>query len=562
MSKKYLTNSGFVSLLLFLLILSLFSGSKFVGLVTANFFPIPIPQPAFTIRSDGSIDPPTASIHRDGNVYTLTDNIVNYTIAAERDNIVIDGGGYALQGNGNSTGIFLKNRNGITVRNMKISGFEYGIRLFAEDFMSMTSVNNILADNLFTDNKYGIYISYSVNNTLRRNQMTNNVNNFWIYGGFISESQNGYINDVDSSNTVDGKPIIYWVNQGDKTVPSDAGYVALISCTNITVQNHNLANNGQGILLVYTTNSLVTKNHVKKCGSGIYIYNSKKLMITENNLAENSNGIKSYFSSDNSISSNTITNNEIGIYCTGTSENNILSGNNITANTKDGIHLWDSRNTTVENNNIANNIETGVNFFDCRNNKILKNTIIGNNGYGIKFWYHSNENSISENHIANNNCGILIDGSFDNKIIGNLITENHDWGIRLEGDQNNNVIYHNTFVDNNANGEGLQVSIPGYMGFGDPFVWLPGHGNVWDNGTFGNYWSDYFVRYPNATQIDGLGIGDTPFYINENNIDRFPVIEPTIISEFSSLTVLLVISFFVAIIVIYNQILDNGIERK
>ena len=163
MSKKYLIKPRFVSLLLFLLTVSLFSGLQFVGLVSANFFPIPIPQQAFIIRSDGNVDPPTAPIHRDGNVYTLTDNIFSYTIAAERDNIIIDGGGYALQGNGNSTGIFLKNRNGITVRNMEISGFDYGIRLFAEDFMSMTSANNILADNLMTDNKYGIYISSSSN---------------------------------------------------------------------------------------------------------------------------------------------------------------------------------------------------------------------------------------------------------------------------------------------------------------------------------------------------------------------------------------------------------------
>jgi len=109
--------------------------------------------------------------------------------------------------------------------------------------------------------------------------------------------------------------------------------------------------------------------------------------------------------------------------------------------------------------------------------------------------------------------------------------------------------------------EFLQVSIPAYMGFGDPIEWLPGRGNVWDNGTSGNYWSDYFIRYPNAAQIDGLGIGDTPFYINENNIDRFPLLEPIIISEFSSLIMLSVISFLV-IIAIYKQKLDNGRERK
>ena len=63
--------------------------------------------------------------------------------------------------------------------------------------------------------------------------------------------------DVDSSNTVDGKPIYYWVNMLDLIVPMDAGYVALVNCTNIIAENLDLRNNGQGILLVYTTNSTI-----------------------------------------------------------------------------------------------------------------------------------------------------------------------------------------------------------------------------------------------------------------------------------------------------------------
>jgi len=113
-----------------------------------------------------------------------------------------------------------------------------------------------------------------------------------------------------------------------------------------------------------------------------------------------------------------------------------------------------------------------------------------------------------------------------------MLTENNGWGIRLEGSQNNNVIYHNSFVDNKVE-EGLQVSIPGEWTMDGM---KSGGGNVWDNGTVGNYWSDYLVRYPNATEIDGSGVGDTPFYINENNIDRYPVMEAAIIPEFPSWT--------------------------
>jgi len=545
MDRKQTLTTAFIAVLLS----SALVGVQFVRLAEANFMPIRTPQPAFIIRSDGSVDPSTAPIQRDGNVYTFTDDIVGYTMAFECDNVVIDGGGYSLIGNGNSTGIFILNRNGITVQNMKISNFSYGIRLIAESYMGMTSSNNNLSGNSLTNNNYGIYIGSSSNNVLRNNSMNNNTRNFGVQGE--------YANDVDVSNTVNGKPIIYWVNQQDRTVPSDAGYVALINCTHITVQDLNLANNGQGVILYSTTNSTITKNSIMNTGDAIYIYESSGNTISGNNLANNSNGIRGQASSNN-ISSNNITNNESGIYFTGASTSNIISRNNITANTIDGMNLWGSTNTDVEANTITNNTENGINFFNSRGNRIVGNTITGN-GNGIKFWYDASNNNVSNNYVANNAIGVLINDSFDNRIIGNMVTENSDWGLQLTGSQNNNVIYRNSFVDNNV-GEGLQVSIPG--------VWsmdgMPsGRGNVWDNGTSGNYWSDYITRYPNASEIGETGIGNTQFYINENNFDRYPLMEPASIPEFTSLTpIILVLTTFTVALAIFKQKLRKPKEAR
>ena len=35
-------------------------------------------------------------------------------------------------------------------------------------------------------------------------------------------------NDVDELNTIDGKPLIYWVGRHDETVPTNAAYVVLV----------------------------------------------------------------------------------------------------------------------------------------------------------------------------------------------------------------------------------------------------------------------------------------------------------------------------------------------
>jgi hypothetical protein len=56
--------------------------------------------------------------------------------------------------------------------------------------------------------------------------------------------------------------------------------------------------------------------------------------------------------------------------------------------------------------------------------------------------------------------------------------------------------------------------------------------NVWDDGypSGGNYWSDYTGvdlysgPYQNETSSDG--IGDTPYDIDENNVDHYPLMKP------------------------------------
>jgi nitrous oxidase accessory protein NosD len=78
--------------------------------------------------------------------------------------------------------------------------------------------------------------------------------------------------------------------------------------------------------------------------------------------------------------------------------------------------------------------------------------------------------------------------------------------------------------------------------------------NFWDNGSIGNYWSDYLVRYPNATVIGSMGIGDTAYSINDNNTDNYPLMAPHEIPlsepqpEPSSLPQTLVISASAAIV--------------
>jgi len=469
-----------------------------------------------------------------------------------------------------------------------------------------SSNDNVISENSLADNIQGIYLRESSNNTLRGNIMTGNGKQLFVYCGdsVYSHALSRFIHDVDTSNTVDGKPVIYWINEQDRTVPSDAGHVVLVNCTNIKIEQLNIAEGGR-IHLAWTTNSSVTKNTIN--GQGIRLYHSSNNIVSENNrcgielyfssnnsiyknsATNNSRGISLSASSHNNITENTITDNNSGIYLesiwtiggvsdpdpnavvyedrTYESAHNIISGNNITANNWQGIRI-SSSNNTIEDNNLTKN-GNGIDLSGGSNNTVIGNSITDNNMWGITV--SSSNNTVSKNYLLNNGDGIHIgsasnsivsgnkisnsktginlQASSDNSLVGNTITNNtcginltrppdkeinimftdrpivrpgslrnnvsgnlisdSDVGVQL-GHSSDNTFVHNSFI-NNTN----QI-----INYNSTFA------NTWDNGTEGNYWSDYA-----GNDNDGDGVGETPYVIDENNQDNYPLMNPYETSE-------------------------------
>jgi parallel beta-helix repeat protein len=202
------------------------------------------------------------------------------------------------------------------------------------------SSSNLIVGNNMTDSDIGMFFPYpSINNTLRNNTMTNNLLNFGIE---ITQYFSSYIHDIDDSNTVNGKPIIYWVNEHEKQVPEDAGYVAVINSSDITIKNLDISNNMPGILIVSSSNSLISGNNIADCPSGIIIketvdaipptqsYPSTNITVHNNTAVGCGVGISLYVGGEgHTVSQNDFSGNLAGIYVN-SAEHNLISGNLVT----------------------------------------------------------------------------------------------------------------------------------------------------------------------------------------------------------------------------------------
>lgn len=253
------------------------------------------------IRTDGSVDPSTAPISSFNNVtYTLMGNIFD-SIVIERDNIVVDGANYTVQGIGSigSKGMSLTGRSNVTIKNVKISSFDYGIYLHG-------SPNNSILKNNITSNWDGVYLRSSINN--------------FIVGNSITEN-------------------------------NDDGIGLYRSTNNIIIGNQIVSNNWRGIWLYNASNhNEISGNNIaaNKEEDGIWLGNSSYNFIVGNNItANNDDGILLAWSSNyNNIVGNNIANNNYGIYVLDSSDNSIYQ-NNFSTNTKqvhseNSSNLWDS----------------------------------------------------------------------------------------------------------------------------------------------------------------------------------------------------------------------------
>lgn len=288
----------------------------------------------------------------------------------------------------NSGGEGLFDNDGITLDYSRGGSFESNIIRYCQvGIWIWNSYGNIIKNNVIETslNVWGGNNNITNNEVIGRVEIVDSSGNIFRNNSMLQFSVSGYtldsyINDVDTSNEVSGKPIHYWINEHNKQIPPDTGVAVVVNSTSIIVRDLNLINVGDGLVFAYTNNSLITN------------------VISE----KASYGIRLDFSNNNTVTSSTASQNMIGIFLL-QSSNNTVNANDASNNSWAGILLQSSIGNDVKNNTLQFNARQGIYLEDSTNNTIRYNTLAYN---GFKTDYYPGGVSFSnspDNHVVNNN---------------------------------------------------------------------------------------------------------------------------------------------------------------
>jgi parallel beta-helix repeat protein len=324
-------------------------------------------------------------------------------------------------------GILLYWTSGNWIVNNTVLGdsYSYGIDL-------RTSSNERILNNTLTIHEYGIYHTGSSYTTIKGNTMVGT--SIFLMGLDLSVLNT---HTIDTFNTVNGKPVYYWKNLSGGTVPSGAGEVIIVNCTDVIVENQNVSGGTVGIYITHSANITASNNTASNGRHGMMVFVTQNSTVSHNNASRNVGGFELQYAPGNTLRNNTAMNNTQGFL----------------------VGLTDSSDFT-------------------------------------------------DNNASGNTYGFFVVMSHGNTFAGNTASRNSE-GFRLTN-SGSNLLYHNRIINNTVQA-------------------VDNGANQWDEGypSGGNYWSDYNgtdgMSGPNQTVPGSDGIGDTPYDIDGDSRDRYPL---------------------------------------
>jgi len=419
------------------------------------------------------------------------------------DNLVINNGFSGVYLNG-SSGTALNNN---VVKNNTYHGvtFFYSFNNYVENntlesnligLSLYSSSNNEISKNTFTENENGVQLFYSANNTILNNTITCNRHDGIVLD--FSSDNNSLSGNTVTNNNASGLAlgsVYHNILKNNKLVGNRYGFNVFSARPNLQdflndIDVSNEVNEKPIYYLINETDLIVNPYSHPQVGY-LALINCVKITVEGLNLTGNGQGSLVAFTKNSTLAHLNISDNIVG------------------------IQLISSSNVVTTDCRIVNSSINGIALDRSVANNISRNTITDNKR-GIKGVHSANDNNITGNRIERNEKGVWINSySVNNLVVENNITQNLI-GICVQRESHNNEVYHNNFFNNTLQTE-VALSLC-----------------IWDNDypSGGNYWSDYAGddlfggSHQNVTGNDG--IVDTPYMIDPDNEDKYPLVNPWI----------------------------------
>ena len=344
--------------------------------------------------------------------------------------------------------------------------------------VSVKSNNDIIENNIFANNRNGIYIENSTNNTVSWNVITNNGNQSYEGSGIRLCNSTGNLIIENSIFANFGTGLIgTYTTQGD----------------NIIFRN-NITDNTEGVLFYEFSNNTITYNNITHClQKGMVVIYSQNNSISINNfdfIPLESIAIEG--SSHNRISRNTIHHsNYTCIKLSSISYNNTVDGN-ILSDSHEGIQI-DAPYNIISNNTLMNISIAGISL-DSTNTLIIQNTI--QHALWAVLTGSSKHNSFYYNNLLNNSQNV------DHMTSDNQWDNGYPFGGNYWSDYTGTDSY-----------TGQNQDIPGSDGVGDTPYGLDRYPLMLPYGTLrANANGPYNGSAAEGIQFFGFACGGTPLY--------------------------------------------------
>ncbi len=351
--------------------------------------------------------------------------------------------------------------------------------------------------------------------------------NVSIVGNDIIRNEDGMLVRDSSNVTIKGNSI-------SDNYPRNG--LALTLSTGLSLTDNVISrNNWAGAVVSSSHNVTVSGNEVKSNKfEGFRVSSSTNVSFSANDISHNWDGIMLYDSSDVRISASQVVSNRAhGISSDSSSRVSIDLVYSI-MNDKPGVHLESSDNINITHSTFRTN-EYGISMSNSKNVTVTE-CILWSNPVGAFVEESSNVSfigsdvpdnyvhgisTIDSNHLSfrqnrfysNNGNGIYFVDTSNVSVTSNIFLENLR-GVSLENSESI-VIHHNEFRNHTRHARDNK-----------------GSENTWDDGypSGGNFWDGYagtdeFLG-PNQNESGPDGIGDSPYVIDVNSQDNYPLMSP------------------------------------